>query len=64
MAGTAQVDPLPTPPVEAKRKPTYEEFVAAIRRIREEIGEEALAAWDLDAEMEAEHQAILNGADL
>lgn len=46
------------------RKPTYEEFADAIRRFRAEVGEEKLAAWDLDAEMEAEHQAILNGADI
>jgi len=64
MEATSSTGYQATAPGLGRRKPTREEWMAALSSLRESIGAERLATWDLDAEMEAEHRAVLAGADL
>jgi hypothetical protein len=59
-SGWEKIPPLPA---DFKPKISYEEFKALVRELHQAMMEHD-PNYDLDAELEAEHQAILNGADL
>lgn len=64
MATTPQSEPLKTTGVNPERKLSFEERVQAIEAWRREIAPFVPKDWDLDAELEAEHRAVLAGHEI
>ena len=60
-SGWEKVPPLPA---DFHPKVSYEEFKEIVRRAHKAWVDHYGPDYDLDAEMEAEHQVILDGADL
>lgn len=55
-----EIPPFPDGP----SKLTLEERIELIQRLREELAPLVPKTWDLDAELEAEHRAVLAGHDI
>ena len=65
MATTPQRDPMQDPAVlRGERKLTVEERRKLLERFVAEVRPFVPKDWDLDAELEAEHRAVLAGHDI